>query len=94
MKDTTNKTDALACARELLRFIAASPASYQAVGALSSMLEEAGFHALREQDAWTLRTGEGLLYAARRFVADCVPYSRTARGRLRHHGQPQRFALL
>ena len=59
MTDKTTKTDALACARELLRFIAASPTSYQAVDTLSSMLEKAGFHALREQDAWTLRAGEG-----------------------------------
>ena len=59
---------------ELLRFLSASPTPFHAVQNLTTMLEEAGFTALNERDAWELEKGRRY-YCTREnssIVAFCV----------------------
>lgn len=53
-----------ATARELLRYIDASPSPWHAVESTCHALRDHGFHALSEGDAWSLRPGAGY-YVAR-----------------------------
>ena len=43
---------------DLLRFVDASPSPYHAVAEMARRLEDAGFTALDERDAWALRAGD------------------------------------
>ena len=48
-----------ACARKMLDFIDASPTPYHVVENLQKMLENHGYHELKETDAWQVEPGNG-----------------------------------
>ena len=50
--------------KELLEFIASSPSAFHAVETVRSMLDAAGFQALKERDAWEIEPG-GTYYTVR-----------------------------
>jgi aspartyl aminopeptidase len=56
------RSDGVAAAKRMIGFIDASPTPYHAVANVAAQLEEDGFVALREEDAWTIEPG------ARRYV--------------------------
>ena len=45
--------------REMMDFVQRSPSCFHAVSELAKMLEQAGFIALQESDAWKLQPGKG-----------------------------------
>lgn len=64
-------------AEELIDFIAKSPTAYHAVAEFAGMLDDAGFSALSEKDAWSLEAG-GRYYVIRggsSVIAFVIPQS-------------------